>query len=469
MKTLPLLALAATLAGCSMAPLYQRPDAPIHATYPTGAAYAPAVPGPQSAADIGWRDFFADPLLQQLMETALANNRDLRVAALKVEAARSQYRIQRAELLPGLDLAAGSSAQRTPAGLLPAGAPPSSRSYEVAAVMPSWELDLWGRLRSLNDQALASYLSLEETRIGAQMSLLSEVAAAYLNLRADQALLRLAHDTLLAQQRSHALTRQLTEAGNATALDLHRAEIAVRTAESGHAAYTRAAARDRHALELLLGQPLAPGLAARLAQGGDLPDEMLAADLPAGLPSELLARRPDIRAAEHLLRGANASIGAARAAFFPTVRLTGAAGSASAELDGLFHPGSRSWRFAPQITLPIFRGGALRAGLDLAKVQERIEVARYEKAIQAAFAEVADGLAGARTLDEQARAEEGADDYLAVLDAQRTLYGAQQTLLQTRRARLVNRVALYKALGGGWTEGSVHAVRTASGPAAAKE
>ncbi|MCS9404998.1 efflux transporter outer membrane subunit, partial [Pseudomonas aeruginosa] len=323
-------------------------------------------------------------------------------------------------------------------------------------------------------------LALDETRIATQMSLVSEVASAYLTLRADQELLRLTSDTLATQKRSYGLTTQLVEAGNSTQLDLRRAEIALRTAEANHAAYTRQAAKDRNALVLLLGQPLTPELSRQLDEAMALPDDIVPTGLPSGLPSELLARRPDIRAAEQMLIGANANIGAARAAFFPTISLTGSAGTASASLDGLFDSGSRAWSFLPQITLPIFRGGALRANLDVAHVQKRIEIANYEKSIQAAFAEVADGLAGKRTLDEQIRAEqllvaasqkayelaeqrfqEGVDDNLTVLDAQRTHYGTQQTLVRTRLTRLNNLIHLYKALGGGWTEHTVQSGATA--------
>ena len=333
---------------------------------------------------------------------------------------------------------------------------------------------------SREENMMTGEVTLDETRIATQMSLVSEVASAYLTLRADQELLRLTSDTLATQKRSYDLTTQLVEAGNSTQLDLRRAEIALRTAEANRAAYTRQAAKDRNALVLLLGQPLTPELSRQLDEAVALPDDIVPTDLPSGLPSELLARRPDIRAAEQMLIGANANIGAARAAFFPTISLTGSAGTASASLDGLFDSGSRAWSFLPQITLPIFRGGALRANLDVAQVQKRIEIANYEKSIQAAFAEVADGLAGKRTLDEQIRSEqllvaasqkayqlaeqrfqEGVDDNLTLLDAQRTQYGAQQTLVRTRLTRLNNLIHLYKALGGGWTEHTVQSGATA--------
>ncbi|QBS92387.1 efflux transporter outer membrane subunit [Bordetella pertussis] len=430
MRTLLSLAVATALAGCSLAPTYERPQAPVDAAYPSGPAYgAPgqAAAGAPAAADVGWRDFFGDPLLQELLALSLANNRDLRVAALNVEAAR----------------------------LNPSGQAGISRSYQVGASLSTWELDLFGRIRSLSEQALQLYLAQDETRLATQLTLVAETANAYLTLRADQELLALTRQTLAAQQESYKLTRQSYDLGVATELDLSQAEISLRTAERNLSQYTRMAAQDRNALVLLVGQPL-----------------------PAGLPSDLLARRPDIRAAEHQLQAANASIGAARAAFFPRISLTGSAGTASASLGGLFDAGSGAWSFAPQISVPIFAGGALRASLDLAKIQKDIGIARYEQAIQSGFREVSDALAGRGTLQEQIRSQEllvqanqraydlsqqryqqGIDNYLSVLDSQRSLYTAQQTLVETRLARLSNLIQLYKALGGGWSERTVAAAQ----------
>ncbi|WYX22326.1 efflux transporter outer membrane subunit [Achromobacter xylosoxidans] len=416
--------------------------------------------------------FFQDPLLQQLIEIALANNRDARKAALDVEAARALYRIQRAALMPNLDVAASGAAQ-LPADLSATGSADIARRYDAGGITTAWELDLWGRLRSLGDRQLAAYLALDETRIATRMSLVAEVAAAYLTLRADQELLRLTTDTLATQQRSYNLTAQLARVGNATQLDLRLAEITLRAAEADRAAYTPGR-QGSQCPGVAAGSALAPALARQLDQANTLPDGIVPATLPGGLPAQLLARRPDLRAAEQRLRAANANIGAARAAFLPAISLTGAAGTASASLDGLFDAGSGAWRFLPQITLPIFRGGALRANLDLAHVQKRIEIASYEQSIQAAFREVADALAGKRTLDEQIRAEqlsvaasqhayalaeqrfrEGMDDSLALLETHRTLYGTQQALVRTRLARLTNLIDLYKALGGGWTATTV--------------
>lgn len=470
LKKLSLLALLGVLSACSLAPKYERPPAPVAATYPSGPAYGDVGIATHNTADIGWRDFLRDPLLHELITLSLANNRDLRKAALNVEAARAQYRIQRADLLPRIGATADGSSQRQPADLSSSGASTINRSYQVAGIV-SWEIDLWGRIRNLSEQALSTYLALDETRTAAELSLVAEVAHAYLTLRADQELLNLTRQTRDTQQRSFALTTQLVEVGNANRIDLRRAEIALRTAQANLALYTRQAARDRNALVLLLGQPLTPELSRQLDMAVTLVDEIVPTDLPAGLPSDLLARRPDLRAAEHRLRGANASIGAARAAFFPTISLTGSFGTASTSLNNLFNAGSDAWSFMPRITLPIFQGGALQASLDVAQLRQRIEIASYEQAIQVAFTEVANGLAGKRTLDEQMQSQqllvnaskkaeelaslrftEGVDDNLSLLDTQRTLYGSQQMLVQTRLARLGNLIDLYKSLGGGWKE-----------------
>lgn len=476
-RTLLSLAVTAALAGCSLAPAYERPEAPVDAAYPAGPAYGQAGPGAASAgqaADIGWRDFFTDPLLQQLIELSLHNNRDLRVAALNVEAARAQYRIQRADLLPGVGAAGTGSVQRLPADLNQSGQAGISRHYQVGGAVTAWELDLFGRVRSLSDKALETYLAQDETRVAAQLSLVAEVANAYLTLRADQELLELTRETLNSQRDSYKLTNQSFEAGVATALDLSQAEITLRTAERNLSQYTRQSARDRNALVLLVGQPLSADISARLDQSIRLDDGMMPVQLPVGLPSDLLARRPDIRAAEHLLKASNANIGAARAAFFPAISLTGSAGTASSSLGGLFDAGSGAWSFAPQIIMPIFAGGSLWANLELSKVQKNIQIAQYEKSIQAGFRDVADALAGRGTLDEQLQAQallvaasqraydlseqrfrQGVDSYLNVLDSQRSLYTAQQNLVDTRRERLSNLVTLYKALGGGWSGQSV--------------
>lgn len=465
--TLATLAFVTTLAGCTMAPKHERPASPTAMVYPYATS---TVSGAPDAADIGWRDFFHDPLLQELIAIALRNNRDLRKAGLNVEAARALYRIQRAEMLPTLGIATAMDAGRTPADLSVTDEPEINRRYEMAGATTAWELDLWGRVRSLSDQALAAYMALDETYIAARMSLVSEVASAWLTLRADRELLRLTEIRWPRKKFIHIDNPACPDRQRHTARSAYGGD---RAAFCGinRAAYTRQLARDRNALELLLGQPLTPELSRRLNEAVTLTEGAIPTTLPGGLPSDLLVRRPDIRAAEYRLRGANARIGAARAAFFPTISLTGTAGTASASLSGLFEPGSGSWRFLPQITLPLFHGGALRADLDRAHVQKQIEIARYENVIQQAFRDVADGLAGQRTLNDQVQSEqraveasqiayelaglrfqEGVDDYLTLLDTHRMLYGAQQRLVRTRLMQQLNIINLYKALGGGWRE-----------------
>lgn len=471
--------LALALAGCSLAPKYERPDAPVPGTFPAGASYnapdqAQARPDGLATSDVGWRAFYTDPLLQEVIEGALVNNRDLRIAALNVEVARAQYRIQRSDLLPGVGVGGTGSVQRLPGDLSQTGESIITRSYQVGASIPSWEIDLFGRIRSLSEQALQEFFALDETRQATQLSLIADVASAFLNLRADQELFKLTEETLVSQRQSFDLTNQAYEGGIGTVLDLSQAEVSVRTAEQNYALYTRLVALDINALGRLLGESLTPELRARLEEPKLLDDDVLPTRLPAGLPSDLLVRRPDIRSAEHQLRGANANIGAARAAFFPTISLTGSAGTASSSLGGLFSAGSGTWSFAPSISVPLFAGGALRAQLDASVLLKNIGIAQYDRAIQSAFREVSDALAGRGTLDEQIGSQrklvdanqraytvsdqlfrEGISNYLSVLDSQRSLYTAQQNLVQTRLERLNNLVTLYKVLGGGWTEQSV--------------
>jgi multidrug efflux system outer membrane protein len=471
--------LAATLIGCTMIPEYKRPAAPVAAAYPTGAAYhAPeqmqARPDGLATGDIGWREFFTDPLLQALITRALNSNRDLRVAALNVEAARAQYRIERANLLPGLGVGGAGTIQRVPADLSVTQRATTSRQFQVSGSIPAWELDLFGRIRSLSQQALQTYLAQDETRLATELALIAEVASAYLTLRADQELLSLTEETLASQRQSYELTRQAFEGGVGTQLQLSQAEVLVRTAEQNYALYTRTVALGMNALSLLLGESLSDDLRAQLARANYLDDDALPTQLPAGLPSDLLVRRPDIRSAEHQLLAANARIGAARAAFFPTISLTGSAGTASSSLGGLFDGGSGAWSFAPRISVPLFTGGALRASLDAAEIRRDAAVAQYELAIQSGFREVADALAGRGTYDQQIASQralvdanqraydvsdqlfrEGISNYLEVLDSQRSLYSSQQNLVQTRLGRLNNLVTFYKVLGGGWTEHTV--------------
>jgi multidrug efflux system outer membrane protein len=466
-----LISLAVTafiLGGCSLIPEYKQPEAPVAAQYPQGPAYTPAEAANMAAAEQGWRQFFRDPALQQLIQTALVNNRDLRVAALNIDAYRAQFRIQRADLFPGVSADGSGSRQRVPADMSQLGRSGITSSYSATLGVSAYELDLFGRIRSLSEQALETYFSSEEARRSTQISLVANVATAYLNWQADKELLKLTQDTLKTYEESLRLTSRSNEVGVASALDLSQARTSVESARARLAQYQRLVAQDQNNLVLLLGTGLPDNLATPMQLDADLLTE-----LPPGLPSDLLQRRPDILQAEHSLKAANANIGAARAAFFPSISLTANAGTASTDLSGLFKGGSGTWLFQPSINLPIFNAGSLRASLDYSKIQKEISVANYEKAIQTAFQEVSDGLASRRTFNEQLQAQRdfvaanqdyyrlaerryriGIDSNLTFLDAQRSLFSAQQTLITDRLAQLTSEVNLYKALGGGWYENS---------------
>ncbi len=490
MQKLSVLAVAAALVatGCTMAPKYVRPDAPVTAGFPQGGVYetqpgsSAGAPNGRSAngaaaTDIGWREFFTDPRLQQLVAIALKNNRDLRVSVLNVEAARAQYQITRADLFPAINGVATDSRTRVPRALQTS--PENPYSVYNVGVSASWEIDFWGRIRSLKDQALAQYLATAEARKAAEITLVSQVAVQYLTMLSDDDLLKVTRDTLKTAQDSYNITKAQFDTGTGTELDLRQAQTVVETAQANLQAQMRARAQDENALVLLIGEPLP----ADLPQGLPLGSQNLLTDIPAGLPSDLLARRPDIMEAEQQLLAANANIGAARAAFFPKISLTAAFGTESLSLGGLFKAGTAAWSFVPQVTLPIFEGGANVANLDLANVEKRIEIANYEKAIQVAFREVADGLAARGTYDQQIAALErntfanqrrldlsdlryknGVDSYLSVLTAQTDLYSAQQSLITARLARLSNLVNLYTALGGGWIEHAGETPRPADAP-----
>jgi multidrug efflux system outer membrane protein len=466
-KSLLSLALISALAGCTMIPDYLRPEAPVQAAYPTGDVYPQSnTAGGVPAAELGWREFFQDADLQQLIDSALRNNRDLRVAALNVEAYRAQYRIQRAELYPQVDIGSGATRQRLPGDLSQSGEASISSQYSATVGITAWELDLFGRLRSLNEQALEQYFATAEAQRSTQISLVASVANAWFTLQADQTLLELANDTLGAYQRTYELSQRTFDVGASSALDLRQARTSVDSARVSVAQYRRQVAQDRNSLTLLLGGPLPENL----RPNDDLYATQLA-EVPAGLPSELLQRRPDILAAEHNLKAANAVIGAARAAFFPSISLTANAGTASSQLSGLFDGGSGTWLFEPQIYLPIFTAGSLSASLDAVEIAKNIQVADYEKTIQTAFQEVSDGLVARQTYREQLDAQRqlvastedyynladrryrgGVDSFLTLLDAQRQLFSVQQGMIGDRLAQLTSEVNLYKALGGGWQE-----------------
>ena len=455
------------LAGCStMAPDYTRPAAPVPAAWPSGPAYKEATVGASKpVADIPWQEFFVDQQLRKLISLALENNRDLRGAVLNIERARAQYQIQRSELFPNVDANASATYQRIAEDLSTTGLPETIHQYNIGLGVSSYEVDLFGRVRSLKDQALEQYLATEQARRSAQISLVSQVAVTYLTLAADREQLKLAKDTLASQQASYFLVKSRYEAGVSSALDLHQAQTSVDAARVDIARYTTLVAQDENALNLVVGSTVPIGL-----HPPALSETLTALkDMAPGLPSDVLLRRPDILQAENLLKGFNANIGAARAAFFPRITLVSSVGLGSDDLGRLFtSSGSFVYQFVPQISLPIFDAGANQANLKVAEVDRNIAMAQYEKAIQTAFREVADALAQRGTIDDQlaaqqsltdatsesyrlsqARYEKGVDSYLQVLDSQRSLYSAQQNLISTRLARLANLATLYKVLGGG--------------------
>ena len=448
-----LIALAcAVLGACSFAPKYERPAAPVAGAFP----YPGASEG-TPASDLQWQQFFADAKLRELVATALANNRDLRVAVLNIEQARAQYDIRRADRLP--TVGATLSGSRTPGS-----SGNSTTVYSAGLGFSAWELDLFGRVASLSEAALAQFFATEEGRRAAQASLVASVANTWLALAADDELLALTRDTLATREESLRLTRLRFENGAASELDFRQAQSLHESARFTLSQLQRQRALDLDALALLVGQPVPTAFEAGVTTASvQLPD------LPAGTPSDVLARRPDVRQAEQQLVAANANIGAARAAFFPRITLTAGIGTASSDLSGLFKGGGWTWTAAPALVQPIFDAGRNRAGLASAEASRDIALAQYERAIQAAFREVSDALAGRATFTDQLAAqaavveaesvrfrlarlryEGGVASYLDLLDAQRSLFAAQQALVQTRLQRLQNQVQLYRALGGGW-------------------
>ncbi len=469
LRTLASILLAgAALSACTLAPPYQRPTLPVAQSWPSlgGPGAAPVQATETTAADLAWRDVILDKRLQGVIDLALRENRDLRVAVGNIAKARAQYGVQRANLFPSINANAGVTRSHTPAGAsgFPIAGSFDITEYSANVGVASYEVDLFGRIRSLNEEALQAFFAAEENRRAAQISLIAEVANDYLALAADQDQLTLAQSTLATRDDSLRLTRSRFEAGAASELDVSQAQTLSEQARTDVAAGIARVDQDRDALRLVVGAEIP----AELQPAGDLPSIRLRQDLPPGLPSDVLVRRPDVLSAEHTLKGQNADIGAARAAFFPRITLTGQGGTASSSLSGLFAPGSGAWSFAPQISVPLFNGGANRANLNASKASRDIAVSQYEKAIQVAFRDVADALAIQATIADrissqerlvaaadnarrlsQARYERGVDSYLNLLDAQRTLYSAQQTLISTRLIAAANRVSLYSALGGG--------------------
>ncbi|HKR86619.1 MAG TPA: efflux transporter outer membrane subunit [Phenylobacterium sp.] len=461
----PLAALSLTglaLGGCTLEPHYARPAPAIPPAWPAGPAYAPTQAAEPLPA-LSYRDLFRDPQLLGLIDQALAHNQNLGAALANVEIARAQYRIQRAELFPSVEANASTGQARARQGASGLSASPVTTRTHEADLSAAFEIDLFGRLRSLSHAARQQYLATEAGARAARLTLVGEVAKAYLALAADRTLLGVSSDTVASAQRTVALTQARLDGGVAARTDLAQAQTLLEQARSDQAQLTTQVAQDRNALELLVGAA-APDAA--LPAGLEDVDGKLG-EAPAGLDSRILLRRPDVLEAEHRLRAANAQIGAARAAFFPTISLTGLAGYASPALGGLFGGHNTIWQAQGAASLPIFEGGANVAGLAEARGGQRLAVANYQLAVQTAFRDVADALARRGTMQQQlsaqqalfaaatnsydlsfARYKEGIDTYLAVLVAQRTLYTARQSLTQTRLDRAQNLVALYLALGG---------------------
>jgi multidrug efflux system outer membrane protein len=460
------LGLMAGLAGCTMAPTYTQPQAPVPVNWPTGPSYQAETgkPSQKTLAEVPWQEFYRDTKLQQLIALTLGNNRDLRVAAVSIERFQALYQVQRSALLPTVNANGSGTFQRQPQDFSSTGQQANTHQYSVGLGVSSYELDLFGRVRSLKDQALEQYLATEQARRSIQISLISQTAAGYLTLAADRELLQTAQETLKAQQTTFQLIQRRFEVGASSELDLKQAQTQVDAAQVDVSRYTTLVAQDENGLNLVVGSTVPAELLPQTLS------ETLTAmkEISPGLPSGVLLQRPDVLQAEALLRGFNANIGAARANFFPRITLVGSIGSGSNELSGLFKSGSDTWTFAPQIVLPIFDAGARSAQLKVAEADRDIAVAQYEKAIQTAFREVADALAQQGTIDSQvaaqqsltdataksyrlsqARYDKGIDSYLSVLDAQRSLYSARQKLIAIRLSRLTNLVTLFKVLGGG--------------------
>ncbi len=460
-RILAIVILLLLLCSCTLAPKYNRPEAPVPSEWPNGPAYRKTA-GP-AGSGVNWQDFIQSEQVRKVIEIALANNRDLRVSALNIEQARAIYRVQRARLLPEVDASATFSRERVPGILSGTGQPLTTSLYNVNLGITAWEIDFFGRIRSLKDQALELYLATEQARRSAQTVLIAEVANACLTLASDRENLKLSRATLAAQEETYKVIRRRYEVGASSELDLRQAQTRVETARVDIARFTGLVAVDENAINLLAGSQVAADL---------LPDELdkvaVLQDFSAGLPSEVLLNRPDILQSENLLKAANANIGAARADMFPRISLSTAIGTTSDDLSGLFKGPAKTWSFVPQIVLPIFDAGSRWYNVQAAKAQRDIAVAQYEGAIQAAFREVADALALRGTIDDQLRAQQdlvfaaaesyrlsnlryskGIDTYLSVLDSQRSMYASQQALISLRLARLANLVNLYKALGGG--------------------
>jgi multidrug efflux system outer membrane protein len=469
LKTLTALGLTALIGGCSLDPAYNRPALPTPNVFPQSAAGGSdtgAPPATKPVASIPWQDFFLDPKLRALVKLALANNRDLRVALANIQAARAQYHVQRAALLPTIDATASADYGREQISTTSGGGVTdyNEHQYNVGLGFTDYQIDLFGRVRSLSKAALEQYLATEQARRASQITIISEVASDYITLSADKATLKAAQDTLTSSRESLKIAKGRFDNGIDSELDVRQAETLVDQTQADVAADVTTVAQDKNALDLVVGSPTPDDLSPA-DLGGDV---ALLTNLPPGLPSDVLLARPDILQAEHQLKAENAQIGAARAAFFPSISLTGSGGFTSTALSTLFKGSSGIWSFTPEVSLPIFDGGLNKGNLDYAKAERNVYLAQYEKAVQTAFHDVANALARRATISDQlsadaaqvtaaaaslklsqARYEQGADTYLNVLIAQRTLYAAQQSLISARLIRSTNLIALYTALGGG--------------------
>jgi multidrug efflux system outer membrane protein len=469
--------LALGLAACtSLAPVYAPPPFPVSSSYPDF-AQASSNNGGNTADSIGWREYFTDPAMKTLIAQGLENNRDMRMAILRVAEARAAYGIQRAAQFPAVGAGIAGGRSRVPGDLNLTGQALSAGNYQAGLDLNSWELDFWGRVQNLKNAALENFLATDDARRALAILLVEHIADSYLTLRELDERVSLARQTIASRNKSFHIFKRRFEVGAISQLDLAQVETLLTQAQSLGAQLEQARATQMHLLTQLVGAPLD-----LLSQDQPFDDASVMRDPRVGLPSDLLAARPDIAVAEHQLRAAHANIGAARAAFFPRIALTGTLGSASAELNGLFQAGSQAWSFMPSISVPIFDGGRNRAGLDLAQVRRELAVANYEKTVETAFREVSDALSARHWLSEQVRIQQatlaaqmersrlaklrydnGASPYLEVLDAQRDLLVAEQQLVQTRRALLSSKVHLYSALGGGASAGN-HPDLTSSTP-----
>lgn len=467
------------LAGCSFAPKYERPDQPVPDRYPNADQTADSLTAP-AAADLGWSELFRDPQLQTLVDVALDNNRDLRIAVERVEEARALYGIVENDRYPSIGVGGNAQVTRSPSAMR-MGGPDSesvSRTYMAGVGLTSFEFDFFGRIKNLSEAAYQRYLATEQAQRTVHINLIALVAEAYFRYRTAIELDALMQKTLKSRKSTLQLVKARYDSGIASALDLNQAQTQLETVRADLAAIARMRSQSENALQLLLGAPMPDDLPPAAIFGKD----QLVQRIPAGLPSELLERRPDILAAENGLLAANANIGAARAAFFPNISITGLLGFASPQLGGLFSSGNRYWQYAPQIQIPIFDGG-LRGNLALAQARKNIAVSEYEKAIQVAFREVADALAGEatyagqldalRTLQNASietvqlaklRYETGVDSFLQVQTAEVNLYAAQRQFIQIGMESLLNRIELYKALGGGWYKDTVMDTGVADAP-----